>query len=178
MHVVKRITDHLAKKRITVILADDHKGVREGYRCLLEEGGKVEVLAEARNGFEAITMVDQLHPAVVLMDIGMAKLNGMEATRRIILVHPATRILMLSAHDDDAYVDQAMAVGASGYLLKQGAANHLTTAIQAVAKGNTYFSPVISKRLKERKSFDLATQLEAKKHTRGGTNQSLNNEKP
>ncbi|MBI3736776.1 response regulator transcription factor [Candidatus Sumerlaeota bacterium] len=138
-------------KRITVMLADDHGAVRKGIRALLDVEGKVEVVAEALTCCQAVEMAAKFCPAVVLMDIAMPKLNGIEAARQILKSAPATRILMLSAHDDDAYIDQAMALGASGYLLKQGSGEMLITAIMEAEKGNPFFSPTILKRLRDRK---------------------------
>lgn len=124
--------------------------VREGLRALLEIEGGVEVVAEARNGREAVELTRKFRPSVVLMDIGMPELNGFEATRQILKAVPGTRVLILSAHDDDAYVDQVIALGASGYLIKQTSAKILSTAIREVEKGNLFFTPSISRRLNDR----------------------------
>ena len=132
--------------RITVLLAEDHTIVREGLRALLKLEDDIEVIAEAANGRQAVELVEKLKPAVVVMDFAMPQLNGLEATRQIIRHAPETRILILSAHSDDAYVEQVMAVGAAGYLIKQTAAHILPKAIREVHKGNTCFSPAISKR--------------------------------
>lgn len=161
--------------QINVLLADDHRVIRDGFKALLEVGGGIKVIAEAQNGAEAVQMAELLHPNVILMDITMPKLNGIEATRRILAAYPHIRIIMLSVHDDDAYVDQAIALGASGYLIKQGAANYLTTAIQAVAKGQSFFSPSIAKRLGERKGLRPAGPVKAKKCSRIGMKRALLN---
>jgi len=137
-------------KRITVLLAEDHAIVREGLRTLLEAETDIEVVGEAANGRQAVELANKLHPAVVIMDIAMPLLNGLEATRQILKVAPATRILILSAHSDDAYVEQVISLGAAGYLIKQTAANVLPKAIREVQKGNQFFSPVIARRLDRR----------------------------
>ncbi len=141
-------------KRITVLLAEDHAIVREGLRSLLELGGDFEVVGEAATGREAVNLAQKLRPTVVVMDIAMPGLNGFEATRRILLAAPATKVLVLSAHSDDEYVAHMAAVGASGYLVKQNSGQVLVHAIKEIAAGRPYFSPSISKRLRnaERKA--------------------------
>ena len=131
---------------ITVLLAEDHTIVREGLLALLNLEADIKVVAHVENGREAIAAASTLRPDVIVMDIAMPLLNGLEATRQIIQAAPTTRVLMLSAHSDDAYVDQAVAVGASGYLIKQTAARVLPEAIREVHKGNKYFSPTMGKR--------------------------------
>src|SRR5688572_15175961 len=106
-------------KKITVLLAEDHLIVREGFRGLLKDERDIEIVGEAENGREAVQLAKKLRPAVVVMDIAMPQLNGLEATRQILQVNPATKVIMLSAHADDAYVQQAIAAGAVGYLIKQ-----------------------------------------------------------
>lgn len=159
MHLVSPDFQRYSVKKITVLLVDDQVIVRKGLRTLLDIEGLVDVVAEAENGLRAVQLARKHHPAVVLMDIAMPKLNGLEATRQILKSAPATRVLMLSAHDDDAYVDQAIALGASGYLLKHISAENLSTAIHEVDQGRTYFTPSISKRLGDRKSADHAAKL-------------------
>jgi DNA-binding NarL/FixJ family response regulator len=134
-------------RRITVLLAEDHLIVREGLRTLLAAETDIEVIGEAANGREAVELTKKLRPAVVIMDIAMPLLNGLEAIRQISKAHPATKILVLSAHGDDAYVERAVALGAAGYLIKQTAGHILPMAIREVHKGKVYFSPAISKRL-------------------------------
>jgi len=148
----------MSKKRITVLLAEDHTIVREGFRKMLELEDDLEVVGEAEDGRQAVAMVKKLRPAVVVMDIAMPRLNGLEATRQIHKAIPATKVLILSAHGDDAYVEQAIAFGAVGFLLKQTSAHVLAEAIREVQKGNTFFSPSVAKRLHERnrKSPDRA----------------------
>ena len=137
-------------KRITVLLAEDHQIVREGFRSLLKHEPDIEVVGEAETGRQAVAMVKKLRPAVVVMDIAMPLLNGMEATRQIRKDVPATKVLILSAHSDDAYVEQVSQLGAAGFLLKQTSSEKLAKAIREVHKGNTCFSSAISKRLRGR----------------------------
>src|ERR1035438_2344483 len=134
-------------KRITVLLAEDHMIVREGLRKMLELEHDLEVVGEAQTGRQAVELVKKLRPAVVLMDIAMPLLNGLEATRQILKAVPATKVLILSAHNDDAYVDTAIASGAVGFLLKQSSSHEVCRAIREVHQGKTFFSPVISRRL-------------------------------
>jgi DNA-binding NarL/FixJ family response regulator len=135
---------------ITVVLAEDHSIVREGLRALLQAEADLEVVGEAANGREAVELAQKLHPTVIVMDIAMPLLNGLEATRQISKTAPATRILILSAHSDDAYVEQVIALGGAGFLIKQTVADVLPKAIREIAKGNTFFSPSIAKRLDQR----------------------------
>ncbi len=151
-------------KRITVLLAEDHTVVREGFRKLLESEDDIEVVGEAQTGRQAVALTQKLRPAVVVMDIAMPLLNGLEATRQILKILPATKVLMLSAHSDDAYVEQATELGAVGFLLKQTSSHDLSRAIREVQKGNTFFSPSIAKRLRHRdqQSPDRAGLLKKK----------------
>ena len=146
-------------KPITVLLADDHTVVREGLRVLLEMDDDIEVVGEAKTGREAVQLTRKLLPAVVVMDIAMPLLNGLEATRQILQALPATKVIVLSAHGDDAYVEQVIELGAAGYLLKQSSALVLAKAIREVHNGKKYFSPAIAKRLADRPdhSFHGAT---------------------
>jgi DNA-binding NarL/FixJ family response regulator len=134
-------------KKITVLLAEDHTIVREGFRKILELEDDFQVVGEAQTGRQAVMLAKKLRPAVVLMDIAMPLLNGLEATRQLLKVLPATKILILSAHSDDAYVKDATESGAMGFLLKQTSARDVCRAIREVQKGKTFFSPAISKRL-------------------------------
>jgi DNA-binding NarL/FixJ family response regulator len=133
-------------KRITVLLAEDHMIVREGFRKMLELEDGFEVVGEAQDGRQAVTLAKKLGPDVVLMDIAMPLLNGLEATRQVLKALPATKVLILSAHSDDAYVKNAAESGAAGFLLKQTSAHDVCRAIREVKKGNTFFSPSVSKR--------------------------------
>jgi len=133
-------------EHITVLLAEDHMIVREGLKSLLAIEADIEVVGEAATGREAVEMARQLRPAVVVMDIAMPQMNGLEATRQILKHGAGTKVLILSAHSDDAYVEKVMALGAAGYLIKQTSAQFLSEAIREVQKGNTFFSPAIAKR--------------------------------
>lgn len=143
-------------KRITVLLAEDHAIVREGLGVLLKAEKDIEVIGEAENGRHAVELTRKLCPAVVVMDIAMPLLNGLEATRQILHATPSVKVLILSAHSDIAYVENVIALGASGYLVKQTAAEVLPKAIREVFKGGTFFSPAISRRLRdqEKRAFD------------------------
>jgi DNA-binding NarL/FixJ family response regulator len=133
-------------KRITVLLAEDHMIVREGFRKMLELEGDFTIVGEASDGRQAVTLIKKLHPEVVLMDIAMPLLNGLEATRQALKLAPATKIIMLSAHSDDAYVQNATDSGAVGFLLKQTSAHDVCRAIREVHGGKTFFSPAIARR--------------------------------
>jgi DNA-binding NarL/FixJ family response regulator len=137
-------------KQITVLLADDHMIVREGFRKMLELEDDLHVVGEAQDGRQAVVMAKKLRPAVVLMDIAMPLLNGLEATRQVLKALPTTKVLILSAHNDDAYVKTATDSGAMGFLLKQTSAHDVCRAIREVHKGNTFFSPSVAKRLHDR----------------------------
>ena len=151
-------------KRITVLLAEDHQIVREGFKSLLQHEGDIEVVGEAETGRQAVQLTRKLRPAVVVMDIAMPLLNGLEATRQIRTDCPDTKVLILSAHSDDAYVEQVTVLGAAGFLLKQTSSHVLATAIRQVERGKTFFSPTISKRVKDRsqKSLDRGGQFKKK----------------
>ena len=151
-------------KPITVLLAEDHQIVREGFRSLLKHEPDIEVIGEAETGREAVQMTRKLRPAVVVMDIAMPLLNGLEATRQIRKDCPDTRVLILSAHSDDAYVAQVTALGAAGFLLKQTSSHILATAIREVQKGNTFYSPAVSRRLQDpsQKTTDREGQVRKK----------------
>jgi len=135
-------------KPISVLLADDHIVVREGLRMLLEAEGDIKVVGEAETGRQAVRLVQQLRPAVVVMDIAMPKLNGVEATRQILKLAPSTKVLILSAHSDDAYIEEVFALGAVGYLVKQSSGHVLAKALREAEAGHTFFSPSIAKRLR------------------------------
>lgn len=135
-------------KPITVLLAEDHTIVREGFRTMLEMDADLEVIGEAQDGRQAVALATELAPDVVLMDIAMPRLNGLEATRQVIKLLPQTKVLILSAHNDDAYVKGATEAGALGFLLKQSSATDVCRAIREVYQGNTFFSPSVSRRLK------------------------------
>ncbi len=134
-------------KSITVLLAEDHAIVRQGLRKLLEAETDIQVIGEAATGRQAVEIARRLLPDVVVMDIAMPLLNGLEATRQICRVLPNTRVLILSAHSDQAYVEQVTSFGAAGYLIKQTSAQFLSQAIRAVSAGKTFYSPSISKQM-------------------------------
>jgi DNA-binding NarL/FixJ family response regulator len=132
-------------KPITVLLADDHMIVREGFRKMLDLEDDLEVVGEAQDGRQAVAMAKKLRPDVVLMDIAMPLLNGLEATRQVLKAVPGTKVVILSAHSDDAYVSNATESGAVGFLLKQTSAHDVCRAIKEVQKGKTFFSPSIAR---------------------------------
>src|SRR5688572_21255387 len=134
-------------KQITVLMAEDHAIVRQGLCALLRADG-FNIVGEARTGREAVEMAKTLRPAVILMDIAMPVLNGLEATRQILTANPAAKVIILSAHSDDEYVERMSSAGVAGFLEKQTSTEILTKAIVEVAKGNQYFSPAVAKRLK------------------------------
>lgn len=137
------------KPPTNVMIADDHALVRAGIRALLEKVNEVEVVAEAADGREALDLIRKHQPDVVLMDIAMPGLNGLEATRRLGKTEPATRIIILSMHASEEYVWQALRAGARGYLLKGASLAELELAIKSVAADQIYLSPPISKSLIE-----------------------------
>jgi DNA-binding NarL/FixJ family response regulator len=128
-------------KRITVLLVEDHQIVREGLRGLLAQDPDLELVGEAEDGRAAVAMALRLRPAVVLMDIAMPRMNGLEATRQVLKALPATRVIILSAHSDEAYVANAAAAGAAGFLLKQSSAHVVCRAVREVRAGGAFFSP-------------------------------------
>ncbi len=130
---------------IRLLLCDDHLLIRASLKSLIGEFPGVEVVGEAGDGREALAHVAQLRPNVVLMDIAMPGLNGLEATRRLVKDHPQVRVVMLSMHADESHVLQALRAGASGYVLKGSAPRELEMAIEAVARGEIFLSPAISK---------------------------------
>lgn len=133
-------------KPISVLLVEDHTVVREGIRSMLKLEPNIEVVGEAKDGRLAITMAKELQPDVILMDIAMPGLNGLEATRQLIKALPTTRIIVLTAHCDDAYVKSAVDSGAFGFLLKQDSTEDVCQAIRDVHRGEIHYSPSIAKR--------------------------------
>jgi len=129
---------------IRIVLADDHALVRAGLRSLLEAVSDFEVAGEAGDGHEALALVERLNPHVLVLDIGLPGLNGLEVVARVTRQHPETRVVMLSMHAGEEYVRQALAGGASGYLLKDSSVPELELAIRAVVRGKTYLSPDVS----------------------------------
>src|SRR5437773_4239229 len=159
--------------RITVLLADDHTVMRQGLRALLQTERDIEIVGEAESGRQAVRLAKTLKPDVVVMDIAMSQLTGVEATRQIVKEVPSSRVLILSTYSDDEYVHQLTEAGAAGYVLKQAAFADVVTAIREAKKGNAFFSPAISRRLVDhyretlvrgvpvRKRTDLLTSREA-----------------
>lgn len=148
---------------VRVLIADDHAMVRAGIRALLERVPDVEVVAEAGDGREALNLTRSDAPDVVLMDIAMSGLNGLEATRRIMEKFPAVHVIMLSMYSDEEYVWKALRSGAEGYLLKGASIAELELAIKSVARGESYLSPPISKSVildYIRRASGAPTQLE------------------
>jgi DNA-binding NarL/FixJ family response regulator len=141
-------------KRITVMLADDHLVIGEALRVLLQAQSDMEVVGQASNGRQAVEMAKRLIPDVVLMDIAMPELNGLEATRQIVLAVPSAAVLILSAYSADDYIDRMIAAGAAGYLLKQSPGHILAQAIRDVTNGKSAFDEFVAKRVKssERKT--------------------------
>ncbi|HWD93148.1 MAG TPA: response regulator transcription factor, partial [Verrucomicrobiae bacterium] len=133
---------------IKILLADDHTIIRHGIRALLTMEADFEIVGEAVTGREAVAMTEQLAPDVVVMDLAMPLLNGMEAARQIAANHPETKIVVLSAYNDKEHVEQAIAAGVAGYLLKLTAAKDLIQAVREVHTGNAYFSPQVAERLR------------------------------
>ena len=129
---------------IRILLADDHAMVRKGFRLILAAQPDMEIVAEAGNGREAVELAEKLHPDVVVMDVAMPELNGIEATRRLMASSPRTRVLALSMHKDSVYVREILRAGARGYLLKESIDSDLVNAVRAVAKGDGYLSPGVS----------------------------------
>jgi DNA-binding NarL/FixJ family response regulator len=127
-----------------ILLVDDHTVVRSGIRALLEGSDEVEVVGEAANGREAVEMVGELNPHVVLMDVAMGELNGIDATRQITATHPEARVLILSMHGDEQYIFEALKAGARGYVLKSAAVKELMSGIREVAAGRSFVSPSLA----------------------------------
>lgn len=134
-------------KNIKVILADDHVLFREGTRNLIEQEDDIEVVGEASDGEEAVKLVNELQPNVALMDIAMPRMNGIEATKQIKALHPATAVLILTAYDNDQYIIALLEAGAAGYLLKNVSGKELINAIRAVYAGESVLHPVIARKV-------------------------------
>jgi len=131
-------------KRIRILLADDHAVVRQGFKMILNAQADMEIVGEAGNGRQAVELAEQLRPDVVVMDVSMPELNGIEATRRLASSLPHARVIALSMHKDSVYVREILRAGARGYLLKDSGAADLVAAIHAVASGESYLSPAVS----------------------------------
>jgi DNA-binding NarL/FixJ family response regulator len=131
-------------KRIRILLADDHAVVRQGFKMILDAQADMEIVGQAANGRQAVDLAEQLRPDVVVMDVSMPELNGIEATRRLASSLPHARVIALSMHKDSVYVREILRAGARGYLLKDSGAADLVAAIRAVASGESYLSPAVS----------------------------------
>ena len=136
-------------KKLRILLADDHSVMRTGLRALLERQPNLEVVGESENGRETIKLVDSLKPDIVIMDVGMPGLNGIEATQAIVNQHPNTAVVILSMHADESYVMRALKAGARSYLLKDSAPADLMRAIHAISQNKSFFSPKVSRILAE-----------------------------
>ena len=134
----------MSTRNIRILLVDDHAVVRQGFRMILAAQEDMEIVGEAGNGREAIAKAAELHPDVVVMDVAMPELNGIEATRRLAETSPQTRVLALSMHKDSVYVREILRAGARGYLLKDSIDVDFLTAVRAVARGEGYLSPAVS----------------------------------
>jgi len=156
---------------IRILLADDHGLVRKGLRFLFEHEPGMTVVGEAADGREAVRLAEELKPAVIIMDIAMPQLNGIEAAAQIVKRNPDIGIIILSVHSDESYLLRALNAGAKGYLLKDSAELDVVRAVQAVASGRPFFSPAIAKTLLEdymhylkqrdlQDSYDLLTERE------------------
>jgi DNA-binding NarL/FixJ family response regulator len=156
---------------IRILLADDHAMVRDGVRALLEKQPDMAVVAEAADGREAAQLAEEHRPDVVVMDIGMPNLNGIDATRRILAAHPHTAVVILSMHQDESYVLRSLKAGAKGYLLKDSLRSDVLEAIRAVAQGRSFLTRKISRMMQEdyiremeqrglEDSYDLLTDRE------------------
>jgi len=154
-------------QKIKVLLADDHNVVRQGLRALLAVELDIEIVGEADTGRQAVMLAKKLLPDVVVMDIAMPLLNGLEATRQITAQVPTTKVLILSTYSEDDYVQQLTEAGAAGYLVKQTAAQDLLKAIREAHKGNAFFSPSIAKRLRDhcREAFANGQPVRQRSHS-------------
>jgi DNA-binding NarL/FixJ family response regulator len=158
---------------IRVLLADDHALVREGLRALISMSGGIVVVGEACNGREAISLTNQLRPSVVVIDIAMPILNGFEATRQILKDAPGTPVIVLSAHDEDSYVDRAIDLGAVGYIMKHDSSDVVVQAIRETAAGRLFFSQNIVQRLVERRERQLKAGPDSKNGPRRLTSREV-----
>jgi len=156
---------------IRIAIADDHGVMREGLRLQLQQHADFEIVGEAVDGRQAVKIADELAPDVMIMDIGMPNLNGIDATTQIVKRNPKVRVIILSVHSDEEYILRALNAGAKGYLLKESAHLDLKRAVESVAQGNSFFSPTISRMLMEdfvqqlqrrglKDSYDLLTDRE------------------
>lgn len=157
--------------KIRVVIADDHAVVREGIKMILSREPDIEIVGEAANGREALDLVAKTRPHVVVMDISMPEMGGVEATRRVKEAYPKVNVLALTMHEDESYVFQLLKAGASGYVLKRGAAQDLVQAIRSAARGEAFLYPSVARSVladylkrveagEERHRFDGLTERE------------------
>ena len=132
------------RDKIHILLVDDHAVVRQGFKMILAAQPDMEIVGEAGNGREALDLAGQLQPDVIVMDVAMPELNGIEATRRVADLSPRSRVLALSMHKDSVYVREILRAGARGYLLKDSISSDLLAAVRAIARGEGYLSPGVS----------------------------------
>jgi two-component system, NarL family, response regulator NreC len=156
---------------VRILVADDHGVVRKGLRLILERHDGLEVIGEAADGREAVRLAEELSPDIVIMDVGMPRLNGIDATAQILHRHPRAGVIILSMHSDEGYIVRALSAGAKGYLLKDSAEEDLIQAVRTVARGRPFFSPRITQTLLDdyvrqlrqkglQDSYDLLTERE------------------
>ncbi len=136
--------------RVKILLADDHTIVRQGLKLILSAHSDLEVVGEAANGREAVELADKLRPDIVLMDVQMPELNGIDATRKMVAANPRIRILVLSMHKESVYVREILKAGARGYILKDAIDTELLNAVRSVARGDGYISPAVSSALNDK----------------------------
>lgn len=146
--------------QIRIMLADDHSVVRQGFRAILSQQADMQIVGEASNGRDVITLAEELKPDLIVMDVAMPELNGMEATRRLAGSLPRTRVLALSMHKDSVYVREMLKAGARGYLLKDAGEHDLLEAVRAVARGGEYISPSVQDALNSTYKMHGTTPLD------------------
>lgn len=151
----------MSDRAVTVLLVDDHAVVREGYRRLLERGGNIEVIGEADAADAALERFRELAPQVVVMDIALPGVSGVEAMRRMLAAKPATRVLMFSMYEDAIFANRALQAGACGYVTKASAPNVLVEAVLTVARGKPYLSAEIAQALAQRNAIAAAAPADA-----------------
>jgi len=154
---------------ITVLLVEDHMIVRQGFRALLDLEADIIVVGEAHHGREAVELTGKYKPDVVIMDIAMPVLNGVGATRQILEMAPGTKVLVLSAHSDDPYIQSVLEAGAAGFVIKQTSAQILSKAIREIKKGKTFFSPSIAKSIQGFRRSSSAKNPSRKRPSKGLT---------
>lgn len=165
--LLRRATPNKMKK-IRVLLVDDHMVVREGLRAMLATAEDLEIVGEAGDGWEAVRMVRTTAPEVVVMDVAMPQLNGLGAMKEVLKQAPSVKVLVLSSYGENECVEELIAAGAAGYLVKHTAATDLHRAIQEVHRGRKFFSPAVVQRMRERGRYALPGGQLSKSTGRGG----------